>query len=539
MYFQKHLKSFFPIALLGMLSILAPCSFNQYSPGGSIKITAKFPGKDVNPKNYKLAKPLTADDTYVPPFVDRIHLILSKEGETKYEATKEKDDDGIISNLFDNLPELEYGTYQIAINCYICSSGGTKLHYRDCQESNWKLTHLVATTSLEISPTNLSGEVVANLRTNSGIILDNTPVSIENNFGISIDFIDVDSNGNFLICKPNVSSGIDANWLDLRAFNSHSESIIGANPTETPHRAFNSFSMSDYCKISGNNIFAAYAYTPSDLSTNKLLLTKVTYDQNGLVYKEELDTGIVLENPNNTNPSIDANNSFVTVAWADGISGVKIYFRTYSRDLVPISAVKEISCPGENCFSPYAKMIGDDKFALLFITFDGTIYKVGGQTFDNNGIPLTESAKILSSNSITTNTFSFDFLKNDRLILFYQNDIFGSAGGILDSSLSWQTGPITGIDFIADAPLASQFSPDGMAYSYMDDQILAVWKDDGENKIVYGFIDDNISGGPLHTAKELGAETVNQFYVALNEDGFGILAWVPSAGILRFQRIIF
>jgi hypothetical protein len=480
--------------------------------------------------------------TYVPPFVDRIQLTITQDGETKYKATNDKDDAGQISNNFDRVPELDYGVYQLSIDCHTCPTGGTKPHYRDCPEGSWNLTHFPKLDSLTISPSNLSGEVVVNLETNSGVALEDTPITISSNLtGVISNDISVDSNGNFVVCKPNYSL-VDSNagWIDVYIYDSHGgEPIATAKTKEVPLVV----SSTEFCRLSGNTVYSAYIFDPTPLvanDPNTLAISAINFEQNGAWTADETDIESL---PDVSLPGsvIDANNNFVVVAWSETIVTIptrKVYFRTYNRDLTPISEVKEINCnDSENCFEPKIKIVAPDKFAILFTNYLNPITRVGGQIFNSDGSPTTPNGKILSPAGINIHLFSFDTAGEDKIAFYFDTNDESRGIGVLNYAMNWIKQPLSFISFSGVNGELQALPAGGKINYYMNDQIIMSWKEG--TSINFAPINSDLVGEQIRTPVP-NASTSPFYYISVNEDGFGVVAWQGQAfEPLRFQRVLF
>lgn len=131
----------FSLSLLLMLSLLSSCSFEHYSSPGSLRINARFP-KSKNADMSVSKKPSDADETYVPSFIERISFSLSKDGVSIASAVNDRDaDSGLISNEFEISQELEYGTYNVQAEAFICKTADcSQLHTTHKVDFDYELT---------------------------------------------------------------------------------------------------------------------------------------------------------------------------------------------------------------------------------------------------------------------------------------------------------------------------------------------------------------------------------------------------------------
>jgi len=476
---MKFMKLFKTICLSTLVTF-SSCTLDHYQDHKSLKIIAKFPGKSASNNGSTLSKPADASVDYVPPFVDRIEVVLSSDGNEEriyYQDRVENQSTASLSAEM-NIGEIPYGTYTLIIKAYhfnsrLSDNPDTAIDERYIEThrstiSDWVagsgFENVIVEANLDVAKPDSCSDPAEHC--NQGIDLDKeSPIKVSapeiSQIGIPTPWvshcIDIDGEGNFAIAwfeQAGSINTIHAAFFDENGENYEKVSFpLGDIGSIYAGRAVSS------CKLIDGFLYVPM-YIPIEPYNG---LTVIKFKRNNEPIVNLIKSGVFSYHHQ---PSIEVNTDMLVLIWTDGNS--PSFLRIFDSNLNPRSD-EFVFCVTGNCNDIRAKILDESTLIVTRIQSQdlGIVqYKItaGIEGFlileRNHSSYLRESFQAgggIGNYSFEVSSYpSFIAAYDDGMSIVFDKPILGNAGQINMLFSDDQTDPFI---MIPDSQSADQRKP--------------------------------------------------------------------------------
>lgn len=559
-------------------------SCTQYSDSKNITLRLKFPTASKSSSG-ALTKPAGTDESYIPPFIDKIDFSLERKDEEQEPILIERYRKlGDLSTEYD-LGVLPWGQYEIEATAYICKC--TEMDTcANCDDSDpyndeYTLTHKFSNPALVLGSgyenyeidlemdVNYTVEEISGSFRKSGVTLDTSPISIDPT-GLLVlganppetDYcLAVDGSGDFLIAWVAyhvVSDTLTILNLRTKLFDSHGKLFddrivyTAVHDTDANDPAYepDELYISESCSFLDSSVYIPFqhiAYSDYPSNINHLKVARFDTESSDLKIFEIYSSQ---NNSDNYKSCIDLTDDLTvlsSIAFSESSSSIRADILNLEAEDYIMAATQAIA--GYTLSNSKVKIIDENRFMLVaLINLSGSQgFKIIGRILNKNGENVTGIVE-LSPNISDYPRYSLSKI-DTGYVLFY--DYFSSSNYVTIRKLFF------------DQNLNLGNSTSVFAYYLIENRLYPIFNNFGNNKYslvwmratgnyIYSIyyllpsyadyrIKSNYETNLISQCGEMGeicSISVGSPHAVVNDDGFAVISWYYD-GNFYFKRYIF